>query len=104
MEPAFPSVIPVHGRVGVGASLVHSMVISVLHSFLGLSSVLSTLTKEHSREGQGVQSYEPNYKEFSGGFLGYLSLPDHRKLQQQCSQGQSPGMQKLDSLCITNSI
>ena len=66
MEPAFPSVIPVHGRVGVGASLVHSMVISVLHSFLGLSSVLSTLTKEHSREGQGVQSF-PHYGFIPGG-------------------------------------
>ena len=36
MEPVFPSVIPVHRREGVGASLVHSMVISALHSFLGL--------------------------------------------------------------------
>ena len=36
MESVFPSVIPVHRREGAGATIVLSMVISALHSFLGL--------------------------------------------------------------------
>lgn len=58
-----------HRGVGVGASLVHSMVISV-HSFLGLSSVLSTLTEEHSRRA-GSAKVMNQITKFSGQLVGY---------------------------------
>lgn len=80
-ESLFTSVSPGHRRARAWVSLVRGVAnASALFPWsTHLSSAyLPKRTPEnlHQRRA-GMQTYEPDYKEFSGGFLRCLSFPDH---------------------------